>query len=329
MTQEEKDRHEMELCGDLVPRLCEKGVWAEIDALDVQDTILVMHQAIDVLNKGLLDDLFNDTWFRKEDFKAAISRLAALVPDKLMAQDAIYTLIDDNTGLPFLDERGGVFLFSKEEYAAEALDYYMQQMRLWHIETVEGEDIYPYLGREFYSNGALYAVVDAGQQYLVLKPEDFIPRPDYSGKQPSEIPVSNPDYIRALSLLVQEMRWQANYEGKAEVLRKLEDDMIHGFVGARFLVPFRTSAPDSELVKNLRKGDVMTFAAEQGDVIPVFSDWDQFILAYDIDQWDGLAMSAEDLLSLPSGRVVLNVKTLAFAMSKQFMQQMFSIAAEG
>ncbi len=73
----------------------------------------------------------------------------------------------------------------------------------------------------------------------------------------------------------------------------------------------------------------MTFAAEQGDVIPVFSDWDQFILAYDIDQWDGLAMSARDLLSLPSGRVVLNVKTLAFAMSKQFMQQMFSIAAEG
>ena len=40
-------------------------------------------------------------------------------------------------------------------------------------------------------------------------------------------------------------------------------------------------------------------------------------------------MSGRDLLSLPSGRVVLNVKTLAFAMSKQFMQQMFSIAAEG
>ena len=67
---EDNLQHEKELCGELVPRLFDSDVWADIDKLSVEDTILVLRQAQDVVRKGLFDDLYNDTCFRKDVFEA-------------------------------------------------------------------------------------------------------------------------------------------------------------------------------------------------------------------------------------------------------------------
>ena len=53
---EDNLQHEKELCGELVPRLFDSDVWADIDKLSVEDTILVLRQAQDVVRKGLFDD---------------------------------------------------------------------------------------------------------------------------------------------------------------------------------------------------------------------------------------------------------------------------------
>lgn len=240
-------------------------------------------------------------------------------PSMLMALQEIYTLTDDSTSLPFLDEQGYCYLFSKKEYAEEALDYYTQQRRIWHLKTIPHKDIYPFLGCEFYSNGANGAVIDNGQNYSMHKPEEFVARPDRSDMPPAQRPVENPDFIRAMTMLQQERHWRVDYPEKKKVFTAYEDEMIRTFVKARFLVPFKTDANHSHLsFASLENGDGKT-------AMPIFSDWDQFILTYDLREWNGWTMTAEDLLAAPDDSMVLNVGTLAFVMTKHFIQQMFSI----
>ena len=316
---EDNLQHEKELCGELVPRLFDSDVWADIDKLSVEDTILVLRQAQDVVRKGLFDDLYNDTCFRKDVFEAATARLGRELCRKVMALPEIYTLIDDSTMLPVLDKRGGFYIFSQRAFADEALDYHMQQMRIWEVKTIGQKDIYAFLGNEFYDNGAQYAIINDGQDWSLNRPEEFIDRPRY---EDGKAPVSNPDYIRALTMLQQELHWRAGYEGKNETLREYENEMIRTFAGARFLVPFKGDG-------GFEAGGSMSFASLTGAdgraALPIFSDWDQFAMYFDLDEWKGWVVKATELPDLPAETVVLNVATTAFAMNKNFLGQMLSI----
>ncbi len=310
--------HEQELCGELVPRLFDHDVWADIERLDVQDTILVLRQAQDVIRKGLFDDLYNDTYFRKDVFEAATARLGVELCKKVMALPVIYTLIDDSTNLPVLGNRDYFYLFTEKSFADNALDYHLQQLRLWHIRAVEQKDIRQFLGVEFYCNGARGAIINYGQDWSRNKAGEFIPEPQSQACDA----VSNPDYIRALTLMQQELHWRAGYEGKNKVLRTLEDGMIRAFASSRFLVPFKADGP-------LQPGDSLSFASVTGadgrKALPVFSDWDQFALSFDLSEWQGWVVNACELPELPAETVVLNLGSLAFAMNKRFIGQMLSI----
>lgn len=325
----DKLQHEKELCGDIVPRLFEEDVWEDIDRLDVEDTILVLRQAKDVIRKGLFDDLYDDTTSRKDVFEAATAKLGRVFCRKLMALPAIYTLIDNSTLLPALDKKGGIFLFSKREYADAALDYHMQQMRVWQVREIGQKDIYPFLGNEFYYNGARYAVINDGRDWSLNWPEEFIEKPQYG---PGEAPVSNPDYVRALAMLQQERSWPANYDGKQQTLRAYEDEMIRTFATARFLVPFKSDARSENGTTSFEPGNQITFASlsnsEGRRALPIFSDWDQFAMVYDFSEWQGWVVNAAELPDMPSDTVVLNVATLAFAMGKPFIGQMLTIYKE-
>ena len=324
---EDSLQHEKELCGELVPRLFDDDVWEDIDKLNVLDTILVLRQAQDAIHKGLFEDLYDDSFFRKDVFEAATAKLGRVLCKKVMALPSIYTLIDTNTLLPALDQRGGFYLFTERAFADEALDYHLQQMRLWEVKEISQKDIYPFLGNEFYCNGARYAVINDGQDWSMNRPEEFIEKP--RNDDAANAPVCNPDYIRALTMLQQELRWRARYDGKEKTLRRYEDEMIRTFAGARFLVPFKSDTPSGGIVTSFEPGSHIMFASvSNGDgrsAMPIFSDWDQFAMAYDLDEWNGWVVKAEELPGLPAETVVLNISTIAFAMSKPSLGQMLSI----
>ena len=61
---------------------------------------------------------------------------------------------------------------------------------------------------------------------------------------------------------------------------------------------------------------------------PIFSDWDQFALQYDLEEWKGWVIKAEELKDGFFAPVVINVGTLAFVMNKNFLAQLFNIYEE-
>lgn len=251
---------------------------------------------------------------------------------KVLELPEIYTLIDSSTRLPALSEGGACFIFTERGFADEALDWHLQRMRNWYVIAIEQKNIYPFLGSEFYNNGAHFVIIDDGQEGKETRsPEELVPRPDFSAVNELNTPVTNPDYVRALTMLQQELNWRVKYDGKQETLRAYEDNMIREFGRARFLVPFKTNGKP-EITGRFDPGDEIKLASitnEEGrKALPVFSDWDQFSMSYDPQEWKGWVIKAEELPDLPADTVVLNPATLAFAMSKQFLGQMMKIYRE-
>lgn len=189
--------------------------------------------------------------------------------------------------MPYLNNDARIFVFSEEEFANEALDYFTQQMRRWEIKEISKENIVSTLGCYFFMNGALGIVVDNGQPFIHILSEDLIEAPDFSDTRPENIPVANPDFLRILTMLEQERHWGVTYEGKESRLRFFEDHMILTFVNAKFLVPAKG-------MSNLSKGGI-----------------------YSQKEWDRWVWTAKDLLHAPDDTVVINVGEICFTMSKK------------
>ena len=86
--------------------------------------------------------------------------------------------------MPYLNNDARIFVFSEEEFANEALDYFTQQMRRWEIKEISKENIVSTLGCYFFMNGALGIVVDNGQPFIHILSEDLIEAPDFSDTRP-------------------------------------------------------------------------------------------------------------------------------------------------
>ncbi len=323
--------NETELIREFIPRLKDLAVWADIAALTVPETILLLNNVIERRNTLIASRHFN-----ADQIDKAVRRLRELIPKQILILKELFTIIDENTNLPFLDEEGRVFLFSNESFALECLDYYRQQLRMWQLLTIKHDDIKSFLEIEFCYNGARGAVIDNGQNYYIAEAAAFIPLPNLQAVPLSEQPVMNPDYLRALTMLQQERLWKCDYPGKRELFDKYEDEMIHTFAKARFLVPVKISGQDSLPAPKmsgtftLNPGQTISFpalkAADGREATPIFTDWYHMGQYYDKEEWGGWVLYPEDLLTLPTEMAVLNVASIAFGLPKNFVSNVLELS---
>lgn len=317
MTKEERNQHNNDISNKFIPRLLEPGMLGKLDELSIQDLIVIQKNAKNALDKKI--------FYMNEDqslkFGGAIEQIQSMIADKVKKADKLYVIIDKTTRMPYLNNDARIFVFSEEEFANEALDYFTQQMRRWEIKEISKEDIVATLGKSFYMNGAFGILLDYGQTFIHIFSEDLIETPDFSDTRPENIPVANPDFLRILTMLEQERHWGVTYEGKESRLRFFEDHMILTFVNAKFLVPAKG-------MSNLSKGGkiiIPSLSNGKDKATPVFTDWDQFNKIYSQKEWDGWVWTAKDLLHAPDDTVVINVGEICFTMSKKMITQIFEI----
>ncbi|MBQ3912010.1 MAG: SseB family protein [Lachnospiraceae bacterium] len=260
--------------------------------------------------------------------------------ENLKNADSVWTVIDRITSSPFIDDGNRVWIFTKKEYADRCLDYFMQQYRTsFEIREIDKDRRIRFFGITTHMAGAEEYSVDPGTEAnMIIKGSDIVPPVDMSDTPMINRPVMNPRLFRAVAKLQQERLYRANYEGKKDKLRAFEDDMIKNFAEAMFLVPVKGM---EALKKNFEStngsGEGVLTAGTQisipslsgGDdnakATPVFTDWIEFNKAYSQEEWGGWIWTPKDLLSAPDDPVVLNVGSLAFAMSKKMIGQMLDI----
>lgn len=314
MTRDERNTHNIQLVKRVMPELLTKGTWRDFTDLTTQDTIVIYANARQMLEKKI----YEADAEKEGKLEAAVVNLYRVIPEKLLTAEKLYLVIDRTTRMPYIDDNDNCYIFSEQEFATEALDYFAQEMRSWEMEPVEKKDIPEVLGQTFYEGGVRYALVDNGQTFIRIPAEDLVKPEGHDDLPDEERPIVNPDYLRALAKLVQETRWLKEYEGKQKNINRYEADVIRTFCRARFLLPGQEEEDGKIRVPSLQN--------ENGEMaVPVFTDYrnlrkvirDEEILAY--------IWTPKNLLELSGEHFVINVGTINFLMEKDTIRRMIEL----
>lgn len=304
----------------------EQGNYGEeaVSGISIQDTVFLMNTA---RNRMLQKE---GTPEENAGWEAAAKQLYQAVADKVKALDTVFLTFDKNTGFPFLNN-GFVDVYSSKEYAELAVLYYSGQFRELEVKELpvsrpdkvnitagEGETketfrapafaLFYYLGMErvFLNNGLCRAV---------LKREDILPPPDYTGLPAIQVPVVNPALRLRILDFFAEARWKVNYEKRNVVLKAKEDAMLKEVAGAKFLIPMKydgkAAKKTGENQITFQKDTRLMFAGiknASGEMFtPVFTDFTEFGKLYPVKEWGGAVVTIQDAIQISKGRgIVIN-----------------------
>ncbi|MDF9840630.1 MULTISPECIES: SseB family protein [unclassified Paenibacillus] len=254
-------------------------------------------------------------------------RLFEAIKNAILNAENIYIAYDVHTNYPYIGANDQVWVFSEERFAANAADYYLQQMIQLEMKQIGREDIRRLLS-ELHLLGIRNLLIDNGQLTVVVARDELLPPPDWSGTPEIQIPVSNPGLQHAMLSFFQAMYSRQQFAGKSQMLRAAEARMLDELVQTKFLVPMQIkeeqpSAPDELGKKTLQQGTVIQFASlgvEDGESwLPVFTDWPEFEKGYDKTVWGGNVATYEDIVALSAsmGGAVINFRGIGFRLDEK------------
>lgn len=291
-------------------------------ALAIQELIFLIHSAKHFKEKEAFPGAYLDE---------RLKLFGEVLKDKIHDAEELYIAYDKRTGYPYTDAEDRVWIFSREEYASNAADYFMQQLLILEMKKIGGEGINKMLA-ELHVLGLPKILVDNGKYHAVLDRDELLPPPDWSGTPEISIPVTNPGLQHALIRFFQEMNSGRNFEGKQQLLRELEGQMLDEVLRAKYLLPMQLTEkepadPDGQGRKTLKEGTVIQFAVlgGEGDTtwLPVFTDWTEFDKAYDKTVWSSNIVSYDDLLALSDNMdgVVINYRGIPLRLDEKNKQR--------
>lgn len=264
--------------------------------------------------------------YEEVDFNKKIKIFMNLLIDKIKESNELYIAYDKSTNYPYIDSFGKAWLFSKEEFAKNAEDYFIKQLIMLDMKKITSEEIM----NVFYNChllGIEKLTVDNGEYYADINRDDILPPPDLSDVPEINIPVTNPKLQNAMVRFFQKL-YSKNYKGKERDLQKLEYKMFDEVIDAKYLLPMQLKGVEIEDQKkegevNLNKGAIMEFAAladnNNEEWVAAFTDWVEFEKAYDKNIWKGNIVTYDDLLSISKEMkgIVINYRGIPLRLSNQ------------
>ena len=283
------------------------------EEVEIQELIFLFHHARNLLNT----EPHQGEWL-----EARMREFLTRLTEKVKAADTLYVAYDRHTNYPYIDADDRVWFFSKEEYAADVADYFLQKFVLLEMKKISGEEIMRTIALLHLLDLPII-VMDNGQYYIELKRDDLLPPMDWSGTPDIQIPVTNPGLQHAMIVFFQTLWSRQHTPDKQNLLLTLEARMLDEIIGARYLVPMQLlkqepSVPDEQGKTTLRQGDRIQFAVLEGEEdstwLPAFTDWYEFEKVYDKELWSSNIATYADLLVFSSSMtgVVLNPRGLSF-----------------
>ncbi|BCN30779.1 SseB family protein [Anaeromicropila herbilytica] len=271
----------------------------DLDKLSIQDLCVLVNNTKYALNNQIFLD-------GVEHLELLLSKFYNLLVSKIQNADIIYTIIDNNTGYPYIDENAqdSVWLFSRKKYAENAVDFYTQQYRSFSIQEIKNESFKEFFA-DLYLIGAYGIYMDNGLVGCAVKKEDLLEAPNWGDTPTISIPVTNPEFMLAHLKMSQELAWNVNYPDRNEVLGRLELELCRKSLEARFLVPTKgmpqgdsSEASEVTLQKDTNISIPFLEGKDGTHAIPAFTDWKQFHIIYTNNDYSGWIMTFKDLTEM-------------------------------
>lgn len=277
--------------------------------------------------------IFSVKYFKKEkvfpniNWDEKIEIFIGVMNDKIKEAEEIYIAYDKNTNYAYIDVQGNVWIFSKEEYANHAAEYFMQQLIMLEIKKISREEIIKAFS-DLYHIGIEKLLIDNGEYSIEVNRDDIIPPPDYSNISEISIPVTNPKLQYAIIRFFQTLYSQSNFEDKDRMLNNLQVNMLDEVINAKYLVPMQLkqkepAIPDEEGMMTIKQGTIISFAnlVDKNDKawLPAFTDWIEFEKVYDKNEWQGNIATYTDLLTFSEKTegIVINCKGIPLEINEK------------
>ncbi len=256
--------------------------------------------------------------FPQADFEKNEKVLYDGLLEKIKNADTLYMTFDKATHFPFINA-GYVDIYSKEEYAKEAAEYYEKKnYRPLEVKEVQADKSNQPQGMQIfawlYYLGLEKIMIDNGKYKMEIKREEILPPPDYTGVPKISVPVINPKLRYTIINFFEEVKWRVNYPQRKERVEQKESRMIEEICKGRYLVPMKQDGKAEKIGENkvvMKERGTIMFAklvnTEQASFVPLFTDWMEFQKAYDKKEWNGMIISIMDAITLAKNDgVVIN-----------------------
>jgi hypothetical protein len=227
-------------------------------------------------------------------------------------------------------------MFSEKEYADRARDFYMQQHKNFRVEEIRNSELTEFCGDIFYMAGVKGIYMDNGLAGCMIKREDLLKAPDWTGTPEISIPVLNPGFMLAHLKMSQETGWRVNYETREKKLDGLEKELAKESVNAKFLVPTKGLSKNDGAVSSYVLDQNTTFTIpcltgkDGASAIPAFTDWKQFRQCYSDKEYAGWIIAFTDLTEMVmSGKgydaIVINIGGCPMEVTVKSIERMRSV----
>ena len=269
----------------------------DFNDLDIQEVIFLIYSANYFKEKHV---------FINDDYDKKIQLFRSVLIDKIKASEELFIAYDQNTDYPYIDGEDRIWMFSKEDFALSAKDYFLQQLVMLEIKKINPEEVMMTFAH-LHRLGIKNIVVDNGEYTTQVNRDDVLPPPDWSDTPMINIPVENPALQHAMIRFFQTLYSKANYDGKEKILHQLENRMLDEVINAKYLISMQLkeeveSIPNDQGIVTLKEGTTMQFASLVGDDdtnwLPAFTDWTEFLKVYDKNIWKSNITTYDDLLAL-------------------------------
>ncbi|MBL4933146.1 SseB family protein [Clostridium paridis] len=287
-----------------------------LNKLEIQEIIFLVHSAKHLKANKVYEDI---------NFDEKIKVFLDVLEEKIKSAEEFYVAYDKSTNYPYIDNEERVWMFSKEEYAKNAQDYFMQQLLMLDIRKLTGEDVLLAFAR-LHTLGIDRILIDNGEYNIEINRDGIVPPPDWTDVPEINIPVTNPMLQRSMVKFFQLLYSKQNFEGRNQVVSALESEMINQVVNAKYLLPIKVientpSIAESNNVKVLKEGTTIQIAniVDENNIawLPVFTDWIEFNKVYDENEWQSNITTYDDLLALSEKMqgIVINCKGVSLSIN--------------
>ena len=285
-----------------MPRLLEEEIEVELKELSIQELIALQAKALETPAISIGVDVKDTT----SNYENAAMKIRDMINDKIMDAESLYILTNQATNMPYIDDNDNIYVFSQEQFAIDAADFFAQQYRVFGIHKVEKENIKLAFRVMHQMAGVKNILVDNGKTWIVIPFEKLLGKQNFAGTEP----IANPGLLLAATKLEQERRWQVNYQQKGQKLRDYEDKFLDELMVAKFIVPTKEVVND----ENGTRFDVPTLDGSDGSkALPVFTDYNQLMLMFPDVKMNSMVLDIDGLLNAPLDVVVLNPSELSLA----------------
>ncbi|MBQ6520995.1 MAG: hypothetical protein IJI14_19995 [Anaerolineaceae bacterium] len=302
MTKIQKANHEKELSERLLARI-KTGITVQeaLEKLSVQELIAVWERSRKELEK---ENISEDD---RKKINKGIRIIEKRIPVRLASQQKVYTLFDEFRHMPYFMPNCYVCLFTEREYAQQMSDRLAAYRRTVRVSSLEKAHLRAFYEQQFSLYGAKGIIIDVGQNAMAFPPDHFISEKDYKVYDPK-----NPDLVRSLSMLQQEVK----FGGDANVIAQLRSESVKYLSTAKFIMPlpFRAGKPNYlEVVKPGTKSPL---------AVPVFTDLAQYNIFYTNTTFQKRIMTVGDLSKIPPQLFTVNPGTLWFPVDKETLKKL-------